>query len=519
MFRQPTDGYTLPATMMNPAMMAIGDSLYNGMRSATVNAEFASVAVPALAARVAFPGQSFRAPQYPEVLLAHIEDRIRDMGLFNLLHGIGKLKAEVLANATRWIDGQNVLPAEHLTWDNLSIAGAELPDLMERDFAFWDGIVDELRPIVASQDINAIFSRALDLHMSLNGRFVLNPNHRAELANMRPIDLVNLRQPKVLLVNIGANHGLIDITAQGSEAEGHKSPDNGLRGLVKWADDMRGLAEMLTQLGPATTHIYVNTIPLPSTVPNLMFIDSLNRSFDWSDLDRNANGFFKLYDNHLGAGYVQYTGAELAEIDREVTSTIVRMIDNIRDVFDAAGDTRLRVFRLDRALSGYDAKHHRDRAITSKRTDTALEHPRRIYTNMAIDFFNAIIGDLASFRRGGFTSLDNHHPSGLGYTIFARELLKAMQSDFPDIDLDHMKISELGDRLFSDPPGEYATFVNILYGLRRRQVGLPANATLEEANGQKAAVSRQPVPAAKSETEAEVEAAATFITGIAAGRD
>lgn len=516
MFRVPTDGYSLPANFANPAVMAIGDSLYNGMRSATVNAGFASQAVPALVARAAFPNQPFRVPKYPEVLLVEIEDRIRDMGLFNLLTGIDRLKAEVLANAMRWIEGQNVLAAEHVTWDNLSIAGAELPDLIERDFAYWDGIVDELRPLVASGDIDRIFPRALDLHMSLNGRFLLNPNHRRELANMRPIDLVNLRKPKVLLVNIGANHGLIDITANGSEAPEAQGPDNGLRKLAKWAEDMKELAAMLTALGPETTHIYVNTFPLPSTVPNLMFVNSLRREFDWPDLHREPNGFFKVYDNRLGVDYVQYSGAELRDLDAAVQAILQRMIDNVRDVFDAAGDTRLRIFRLDRALQNYDAKHNRDLAITNMRSDTALEHPRRTYTNMSIDFNNFIIGDLASFRSGGFTSLDNHHPSGLGYAIFARELAKTMQSDFPEIDLDDLKISEMGDRLFSDPPGEYATFVNILYGLRRRKAGFPVNATLDEANG-RARPAAAALPALTEEEKA-VQQAATYMTSVISGR-
>ena len=513
MFRQPADGYAFPSEFMNPAVMAIGDSLYNGMRSATVNAGFAAQAVPALAARVAFPEKGFRAPKYPEVLLAEIEDRVRDMGLFTLLHGIGKLKDEVLANAMRWLSNENVLQFEHLAWDNLAISGAELPDLIERDFGFWDRTAAQLKPLVASGDIPAIFDKALDLHMSLNGRFLLNPNHRPELTMMRPIDLVALRKPKVLLVNIGANHGLIDITATGSEAPGKRGPGTGLRSLAQWAEDMEGFAEILTQLGPETTHIYVNTIPLPSTVPNLMFIDSLKRDFDWPDLDREQNGFFKLYDNHLGGEYVQYTGAELAEIDAEVTRIIERMISNVLGVFETADDNRLRIMRLDQALKGYDSKHNRDLAVTGPRPDTALEHPRRIYTNMAIDFNNFIIGDLAGFRRGGFTSLDNHHPSGLGYAIFARELLKLMQQDFPEIDLDQMKISEMGDRLFSDAPGEYATFVNILYGLRRRKAGLTANATLAEANGQGPKPDAQ-AAVTMTEEESETEQAARYISAL-----
>ena len=39
----------------------------------------------------------------------------------------------------------------------------------------------------------------------------------------------------------------------------------------------------------------------------------------------------------------------------------------------------------------------------------------RGYSNRAIDFRNSVLFD--DFAEGGLGSLDNHHPSGLGYSV------------------------------------------------------------------------------------------------------
>ncbi len=65
------------------------------------------------------------------------------------------------------------------------------------------------------EDLTNRDANVIDLHVALNAKFLLNTYERDELKAMRPIDLVALRKPKHLLINIGANHGLIDITLRG----------------------------------------------------------------------------------------------------------------------------------------------------------------------------------------------------------------------------------------------------------------------------------------------------------------
>ncbi len=504
MFTLPADGYRFPDHLMHPPVMAIGDSMYNGMRSATITREFAAKSVPALVARAIAPEYDHRAPGYPEVLLMDLEQTLRDVDLGDLVSRMRRRLAAAMANAKRWADNVHVVPEEHACWDNLSISGALLEDLTDRSFAYWDARMAELRPLLdrvtSLEALSATGIDIMELHMALNGRFLLNPNRRPELNRLTPLDLVNAREPRRLLVNIGSNHGIIDITLGGSEAQSPPDPNTGLRSLSAWAEAMSGFAERLIQLPKSVEQIVVNTVVLPSSVPNLMYPYNLREIYP-GDLPQQQ-GYYPVYDNRLGGpdSYVQYSGAEMRAIDGAVTEINERMISRMQRVFDAAGDGRLSIFRLDEKLRAYDAKHDDRKAVRQATPGARLEYPNHRYGNEAIDFDNFFFFD--SFRRGGIASLDNHHPSGLGYSILARELLKMLKSEDPAINLNNLMISENGDRLFSDPPGEYATVMRLWYRFRRRRAGLSNEPDLAEARGEELPTRR--APAVMGTAEAEV---------------
>src|SRR5437764_15150217 len=102
-----------------PELMAIGDSIYNGTRSLTTNAELAQLSVPAQVAR-AF-GWEFKAPAYPFDVLFNLEALFR-ANAFNL----GTLKAAVIANAQRWLD--RTPWADTDGFDNIAIAQTTIAD-------------------------------------------------------------------------------------------------------------------------------------------------------------------------------------------------------------------------------------------------------------------------------------------------------------------------------------------------------------------------------------------------------
>lgn len=482
-FRTPKNGYAFPDAFMRPPVMAIGDSIYNGMRSATITAEMAAKSTPAGVSRVIDPAYPFLSPRYPEPLLIDIEQALRDISLGDL---IGRLRGQIralVANAGRWGDGQHIVDAPDAAWDNVSQAGAEVTDLIDRDWAYWNDLaadnLKKLKGVDSLEDLTKSDANVIDLHMALNAKFLLNPNEKAALKKMRPIDLVALRKPKHLLINIGANHGLIDVTLRGVEAD--PKPGEGLRRLATWPAEMRRLAEMLVELGPETETIHINTVPLPSTVPNMSplyrpgFIDS-------GKLDK-VDGFFPVYDNRIGGtgDYTQYSAAKMKQLDRDVRKINNRMIAEVKAVFDAAGDTRAKFFRLDKALKRYDGKHEDQRTIREGDAGVRLEKTNRGYSNRAIDFRNSFLFD--DFAEGGLGSLDNHHPSGLGYSVMTRELLREMKKSIPDIRLNRAMISEQGDRMLLDEPVEFTKLISILYTVRRQKAGFHEVPDFKEANG------------------------------------
>ena len=482
-FRTPKNGYVFPDEFMNPPVMAIGDSIYNGMRSATITAEMAAKSTPAGVSRVIDPTYPFLAPRYPEPLLIDIEQTLRDISLGDL---ISRLRAQIralVANAKRWGDGQHVVNAPDAAWDNVAQAGAEVRDLIDRDWNFWNDLAADnlakLAGVDSLEDLTNSDANVIDLHMALNGKFLLNPNERDELKDMRPIDLVAARKPRHLLINIGANHGIIDVTLRGVEAD--PKPGEGLRKLAEWPDEMRRLAEMLVELGPEVETIHINTVPLPSTVPNM---SPLYRPgyIDPGKLDK-VDEFFPVYDNRIGGtgDYTQYSAAKMKDLDRKVRRINNQMIAEVKAVFDAAGDTRAKFFRLDKALKRYDGKHEDERTIREGDPGVRLEKTNRGYSNRAIDFRASVLFD--DFAEGGLGSLDNHHPSGLGYAVMTRELLREMKKSIPDIKLNRAMISEQGDRMLMDEPTEFTRLISILYTVRRQSAGFHDVPDFDEANG------------------------------------
>lgn len=519
-FRVPANGFALPQDCLRPPVMAIGDSLYNGMRSATINAEFAAKSIPALVARVLAPDSPFAWPRYPESLLVNVEEALRHIHLFNFFRKFEDSIAFAVESAKRYFACDYRLPAGLYAWDNLAIAGAEVEHLTDWSYRQWDqavaGIMPAFSQVRSADGLMQVSDRLMTLHMGLNARFLLNPGNERALDDLRPIDWVNLRKPRVLLISIGANHGIIDITLNGSESPQRRRPGNGLRSLRQWAETMTDFARRLVALPPETEEIYINTVPLPSTVPNLMYPYN-PQAFMKAELRASEDEYFPVYENRLGNpdNYTQYTGAELRDIDREVEAINEAMIANVQRVFDQAGDARVRFFRIDQAFRRYNGKHVDALKVRERLPEINLEAGRRAYSNEAITFNDTLLWD--GFREGGIGSLDNHHPSGLGYTIFARELLAFMRENGAAIPLEKAVISENGDRILTDPPDAYMNLIGILYKVRRHRAGLRLQPDRDEALGRRGAQHTPATPAAPpplSEDERMAEPIGAYMNAI-----
>lgn len=473
MLRSPKDGWRYPAPLMRPAVMAIGDSLFNGMRSASITETFARESVPAQIARAIDPAATFLHPRYPEPILLDLEAVLAGMSLGRLAATIDRKLADAVANARRWL-GQHLAgnPDWPPGWDNLAISGGEVTHLIDVSAADWRAAARKLAPVLdkAGSLTDLIGSgeggKLADLHMAINGTFLINPQAVPEIDHLRPIDVVAARVPRRLLVNIGPNHGLIDMTLRG-DIEG------GSARLAALPAEMARLAEVLVALPAGIGHIYVSTLLLPSTVPNLAPIDYLTARPPVPGPD----GYFPRYYRVLGelGRYASTTAKEMAEVDRFVNGVIAASERAMLKVFQKAGQSRLHFFRVGAALTKYDGKHDPAKKITGgvgggRRTPGAdLLFPQRHYSNLPTRFDDMPFG-LVNFRGGGLCSLDNHHPTSLGYSVFARELLAAIKRVEPGLDPVPIPITERADSLIKNYPTVWSSVVDVLETVKRSQI-------------------------------------------------
>jgi hypothetical protein len=473
MFRTPQNGWRYPAPLMHPPVMAIGDSLFNGMRSASITETYARESVPAQIGRAIAPEMTFLHPRYPEPILIDLEAALARQSLGHLALTIDRKLAEAVANARRWL-GQYLAgnPDWPPCWDNLAISGGEVTHLIDTSAADWRAAARKLAPVLdkAGSLTDLIASgeggKLVDLHMAINGAFLINPQALPQIDRLRPIDVVAARQPRRLLVSIGPNHGLIDITLRG-DVEG------GSQRLAKLPDEMARLAEMLVDLPPAVQHIHISTLLMPSTVPNLVPVDYLTAN----PPKPGPDGYFPLYYRALGelARYGSVTAKEMAELDRFVAGIVAAVERSMLKVFAKARQDRLHFFRVGAALLKYDGKHDPAKKITGRsegqrRTPGAdLLFPNRSYSNLPTRFDDMPFG-LVNFRGGGLCGLDNHHPSSLGYSVFARELLASMKRAEPGLDPVPIPITERADSLIKNYPTVWSSVVDVLETVKRSQI-------------------------------------------------
>lgn len=469
-FREPRDGYQFPAQFLNPPTMAMGDSMYNGMRSATLREEFARLSAPALLARALDPDTVFRYPIYPEPLIVDFEELVRSLDLFDIFSRLRPELRAAVANAKRWMDGAHVTdPQTTACWDNIAQAGARTEDIIVRSTADWRRIAErvkgKLNSIRELSDLASI--DVFDLHLSANALFLFNPENISEIDELRPIDIAYARKPKRLLINIGSNHGLVTLVRGGDAAVA-------LSGLRDWAERMTELASLLVEFPDETRRCYVSTVPLPSTTPNLgpPYKQAVTEA-----IKPDKYGYYARYDARIGGpdDYPQYSGVEMRELDAAVADIKETMMKNMRRIFedyDNKGRDRLSFFRLDQAIKDRDGKHNPSLKITGTTTGTNLQFPRRRYSNYSTEFprpfpLPAYLG------QGGIGSLDQSHPTGLGYSLLARALVKHVVKDEAIEGVSIPTITELGDRLLVDPPEKIGTLMLLYYKFRRLRAGLP----------------------------------------------
>lgn len=360
-----------------PELMAIGDSIYNGTRSLTTNGQLAKLSVPAQVAR-AF-GWDFKVPAYPFDVLFDLEALFR-ASAFDL----NRLRASVIANAERWLATPSWADAD--CFDNLAIAQTTIADQASLTYLNQSSqlqtLLDRLR---SASGID--FAALAALYEALNSSFLLNPRRdpRSPFADRTPLEIVALRRPKRLLVNIGINDGIWTVCLE--------AITTGFDPMAI-ATSMHDLGVRLADMKDAdqVDRIYLNLFPKASCIANLM---------PRHDPDRppGANGYFPDYLGRLGQ-LGGLTGDDLAAIDRKIVELNATVRNDLEGLFPDGGISFIDTYAM---VEARDDKHFRD-------SKPIWVDNWRI-NNVPLQGFS---------HKGGLYGLDNLHPTTVGYAVLAQ---------------------------------------------------------------------------------------------------
>lgn len=361
---------------MTIELMAIGDSLYNGVRSLTINADLAAQSVPAQVAR-AFRWEFF-SPDYPRPILADFEHVFSDT-----LAGTLDLIRNAAANAHAWLASASW--SQHAMFHNLSIAQQVVNNVTTANYSEALDRAEQLAALGASLPLEKLPV----LYQALNTCFVLNPQ-RKDGDKRTAIDILAEAKPKRLLINIGINDGLWALLLLGDATD--------FQHRVDPTAAMLTLAAQLKASCSDIQHFYINLFPKPSAIANLM---------PRTDDENPRDGYFQNYLGRLiQAGGI--SGTTMREIDDWVANTLNPAI---RAAFAALGE---RAHFVD--LYSMNAAYDRKNGIATKSVIVRNGPTQVMLDNLPLEVLPIIGGR----RDGGLFGLDNLHPTIVGYGLIAQ---------------------------------------------------------------------------------------------------
>ncbi len=429
--------------------MAIGDSLFNGVRSLTIDSTLAQWSAPAQLAK-ALGFADFASPDYPKNVVINFEQWIRDFPIVSSALG------DLASNIAFW----NTQPKSALAqFDNISIASSAWSDLYNRTWQTAQDEIDAINSLV-SQGKSTYNDHLADLFFAFNTRFILNPSGDPNTPALAPIDIAAQRRPKRLIVSIGANNGLWTMAVAATACTAIDQPT----GPFSTADlaQAQTFIEKLQALPPEIEHIYINTLPYPSDTATMMPTDD-------DDLDNKPGPgkFYAKYENRFGFNYNQLTAAQVAQNNSLVDQVNAR-------VAGFATDPRIHFVPFGATLAGYDFKTDAAGKVIAAPDD------RRPLSNIMIDA-GADVDTGEDYWFGGLAGLDGVHPTIVGYNLMAQTILMTMKAVEPALAtpgaLPTVAEAYAADTLLRNVPDQWDFVVYTWRDIRQLfQVGEPAPA-------------------------------------------
>ncbi len=181
----------IPDEYMRPDMMAIGDSLYQGVRSLTIKRGLIQLSAPAQIAEALGIRHHFNCPDPERPILVDMEAWLR------MLPSLSDVKTDLAVNTDYWF-GKPKSPSGREFFDNIAVASATVADLYTQSWQTSDDYLKRL-PSGVKARIKKLNWGGLELNrivQSLNARFTLNPSGKPRYRGFTQVDLVAARRPK-----------------------------------------------------------------------------------------------------------------------------------------------------------------------------------------------------------------------------------------------------------------------------------------------------------------------------------
>ena len=193
----------LPPNLMHPPLMAIGDSIYNGMRSATIDAGKTKLSPPALIAR-GLGISSFKVPDLPRPVIVDLENWLEYCSpILQVPLAATRIRQDIRDSIRFWATGEAnaASPSGARVFDNIAFAGSTLQDMYEMTAEKADTAARSLAVSALSADgIADLTANIGDLLINANARFTLAPDPELSEANpfrhKTSLEIVAMREPE-----------------------------------------------------------------------------------------------------------------------------------------------------------------------------------------------------------------------------------------------------------------------------------------------------------------------------------
>lgn len=443
----------IPAAYMYPPLMAMGDSLYNGVQSGRINWVLAEWSAPVyVALRLDLideleadrkGSRQFVVPQYPAARPKGLNSTEFGTDIEHAPYWTDALSLDRnTANNLNYLLESYRPPNQRALVDNIAFSGANSTDLV--------GVSPELFRAAATTSIAA--GKGRNAFTAANAAFVLNPMHVSCLEDKTPLDQVLLRHPKVLLINIGSNNGVWRAGFSGLSVDSVVKCDQPDEKIVAITGERRCDSTIRTSLGktyvsdmnlmiaklasdPSIEEVYINGLIHPSRAANV--VPDSNSSLETDSKYADA------YQLDLFPNRTSISGAQVRDTDLFVDSVNNTIKDAIKKANATLGHEKFVFVDMDAAFAGYDVKgclggDGKVRAGCNSSAKSYTLGPQVGLTcvtkvdNQPLRLAGAnIIGRRKDefchgIVQGGLFSADNMHPSSIGYGLMAQTVRSAM---------------------------------------------------------------------------------------------